>query len=95
MLPKVATQILHHTSRAAVAAQNQTSHTLWNVFQIHSSSGPSTSGTSPCRPGSGPSYHWAGSEAGPGGTRPNAGSRFQTGYIVNIPRHRNRRCELV
>ncbi|KAI0352539.1 hypothetical protein OH77DRAFT_1409036 [Trametes cingulata] len=45
MLPKVANHLFHHTSRAVVAVQNQTGHTLRNVLQLQSSSGPTTAVT--------------------------------------------------
>lgn len=83
MLPKVATTILHHTSRAAAAVQNQT-HTLRNVLQLQSSSGPSAS-TGTLGPWNGPgssSSNWGSNGPGPGGAKYNAGSRFHNGYTV-------------
>ncbi|KAJ7442553.1 hypothetical protein B0H11DRAFT_1749070 [Mycena galericulata] len=78
MLPKVATQILHSTSRAAVAVQNQ-SHTIRTVFHSSSSPGPTTLG-----PWNAPSSNGSGSGSssngpGPGGQK-YTGSRFHTGY---------------
>jgi pentatricopeptide repeat protein len=67
MLPKVATHILHSTTRAAAAVQNQT-HAIRNVLQLQSS-GPSS--------GSGSSW---GNGPGPGGAKYNTGSRFHAGY---------------
>jgi pentatricopeptide repeat protein len=82
MLPKVATHILHTTSRAAASIQHQ-SHTIRNVFQLQSSSGPS-SGTGNLAPWSGPSSsNWGNNGPGTGGAKYNAGSRFQNGYTVS------------
>ncbi|KAF9028983.1 hypothetical protein BDZ89DRAFT_1133255 [Hymenopellis radicata] len=60
MLPKVATTILHSSSRAASAVQNQSS-TIRNVLQFQSNSGPNSN-----RGGNGPSS---------GGYKYNAGSK--------------------
>ncbi|KAF8628994.1 hypothetical protein AX15_003603 [Amanita polypyramis BW_CC] len=84
MLPKVATHILHTTSRAAAAVHNQTS-TFRNVLQLQTSSGPSTAtGTANIGPwngnGSG-SSSWGNSHgAGTGSAKQNAGSRFYSGF---------------
>ncbi|KAJ6530432.1 hypothetical protein DFH09DRAFT_1184348 [Mycena vulgaris] len=78
MLPKVATHILHSTSRAAAAVQNQT-HTIRNV--LHSSSSPSSS-PSGLGTWNGPSSSSSGGSSngpGPGGQK-YTGSRFHTGY---------------
>ncbi|CAK5262833.1 unnamed protein product [Mycena citricolor] len=73
MLPKVATQLLHSTSRAAVAAQNQSHHTLRNVLHSSSSSSPAGARAGPSSSG--------GSSNGPGpGGQKYTGSRFQSGY---------------
>ncbi|KAK0455751.1 uncharacterized protein EV420DRAFT_1644531 [Desarmillaria tabescens] len=64
MLPKVATTLLHSGSRAATAVQNQ-SHTIRNVLQLQSNSGPNSN-----RGGNGPSS---------GGSRYNTGSRSYHG----------------
>ncbi|KAL0949848.1 hypothetical protein HGRIS_009881 [Hohenbuehelia grisea] len=77
MLPKVATQILHQTTRAAAAVQSQTSHTIRNVLQSNT--------TSNLGPWNGPgssSSNWGGSSygPGPGGAKYNAGNRFNHGY---------------
>ena len=71
MLPNVATHILHSTTRAAAAVQNQT-HAIRNVLQLQSS-GPSS--------GSGSSW---GNGPGPGGAKYNTGSRFHAGYNVSL-----------
>ncbi|KAJ7749278.1 hypothetical protein DFH07DRAFT_942104 [Mycena maculata] len=77
MLPKVATHILHSTSRAAAAVQNQT-HTIRNV--LHSSSSPAPTSLGPWN---GPSSSSSGGSSsngpGPGGQK-FTGSRFHTGY---------------
>ncbi|KAJ6538921.1 hypothetical protein B0H10DRAFT_2245479 [Mycena sp. CBHHK59/15] len=78
MLPKVATHILHSTSRAAAAVHNQ-SHTIRNVLQLQSSSSPSA-GTSSLGPWNGPSSSSSGNNGpGPGGQK-YTGSRFNNGY---------------
>lgn len=85
MLPKLATHILHHTSRAAAAVQNQTGHTIRNVLQLQSSSAPSNS-TGTLGGWNGPgssSSSWGNTGAGPGGAKYNAGSRFHNGYTVS------------
>lgn len=81
MLPKVATQILHSTTRAAASIQHQT-NTIRNVLQLQSSPGPS-SGSGNLAPWNSPgSSHWGNNGPGPGGPKYNAGSRFQHGYSV-------------
>lgn len=84
MLPKVATHILHHTSRAVTAVQNQTGYTIRNVLQLQTQSS-----TSPATTGSGlggyGSSSWGSAGAGPGGSKYHAGSRFYTGYSVSPP----------
>ncbi|KAJ7637034.1 hypothetical protein FB45DRAFT_1001907 [Roridomyces roridus] len=71
MLPKVATHLLHTTSRAVVAVQNQTHTTIRNVL----SPGPSTS----LGPWGGSSN--SGSNNGPSsGGQKYTGSRFYSGY---------------
>lgn len=82
MIPKVATQILHTTSRAAAAVHNQTS-TLRNVFQLQTSSGTSTAaGTGPWN-GNGSSSRGNSHGPGPGGSKQNTGSRFYAGFTVS------------
>ncbi|KAF8322433.1 hypothetical protein F5887DRAFT_340387 [Amanita rubescens] len=79
MIPKVATHILHTTSRAAAAVHNQTS-TLRNVFQLQTSSGTSTAaGTGPWN-GNGSSSRGNSHGPGPGGQKQNTGSRFYAGF---------------
>ncbi|KIK21939.1 hypothetical protein PISMIDRAFT_680896 [Pisolithus microcarpus 441] len=77
MLPKVTSHLFLHTSRAVALVQNQ-SGTLRNVLQ-HQSSGSTTS-TAPWTTGPGSSWGGAGTGAGPGGAKFNAGSKFYTGY---------------
>lgn len=79
MLPKVATHILHQTSRAVTAVQNQTG-TIRNVLQLQTQS--STPATTGGWSGAG-SSSWGSSGAGPGGAKYNAGSRFYSGYTVS------------
>ncbi|KAJ7235973.1 hypothetical protein C8J57DRAFT_1377200 [Mycena rebaudengoi] len=81
MLPKVATHILHSTSRGAAAAVHNQSHTIRNVLQLQSSSSPSA-GTS-LGPWNGQGSSGSGSNNGPGpGGQKYTGSRFHTGYTA-------------
>lgn len=83
MLPKVATHILHQTSRAVTAAHTQTGQTLRNVIQLQTQSGtPATASTS--LGGWNGASSWGSGGAGPGGAKFNAGSRFYNGYTVNF-----------
>ncbi|PSR72868.1 hypothetical protein PHLCEN_2v11235 [Hermanssonia centrifuga] len=81
MLPKVANQILHHTSRAVAAVQNQTGHTIRNVLQLQSSSGPSSAaGNLSVRTGPSSSSSGRGSNGtGAGGAKYHSSSRFHSG----------------
>ncbi|KAH9853323.1 hypothetical protein C2E23DRAFT_884921 [Lenzites betulinus] len=72
MLPKVANQLFHHTSRAVVTIQNQTGHTLRNVLQFQSS-GPSTAVT-----GWGSSVSGGSGHSGPGPSKFHTSSRLHT-----------------
>ncbi|KAG6836915.1 hypothetical protein H0H93_001281 [Arthromyces matolae] len=75
MLPKVATHILHSTTRAVTSIQHQ-SYTIRNVLQSQSSSSSSNSGLAPWN-NSG-SSHW-GNNNGPGtgsSAKYGAGSRY-------------------
>lgn len=84
MLPKVATHILHHTSRAVTAVQNQTGYTIRNVLQLQSqSSTPATTANGLGVWNGAGSSSWGSSGAGPGGAKFNAGSRFYNGYTVS------------
>ncbi|KAJ7166477.1 hypothetical protein C8R43DRAFT_917900 [Mycena crocata] len=75
MLPKVATHILHSTSRAAAAVHNQ-SHTIRNVF--HSSPSNGTLG-----PWNGPRDSGGSGSNGPSpGGQKYTGSRFHNGYAT-------------
>ncbi|KII96119.1 hypothetical protein PLICRDRAFT_35049 [Plicaturopsis crispa FD-325 SS-3] len=78
MLPKVATHILHQTTRAAAAVQSQT-HAIRNVLQLQSSGPSSSSGTIGGWNGAG-SSSWGSNGTGPGGAKYNAGSRYYAGY---------------
>ncbi len=84
MLPKVANQILHHTSRAVAAVQNQTGHTIRNVLQLQSSSGPSSAaGNLSVRTGPSSSSSGRGSNGtGAGGAKYHSSSRFHSGNTV-------------
>ncbi|KAI9059001.1 hypothetical protein FKP32DRAFT_1580614 [Trametes sanguinea] len=73
MLPKVANHLIHHTSRAVIAVQNQTGHTLRNVLQLQSSSGPTTAVT-----GWGSSVSGGGPHSGPGPSKFHTSSRLHT-----------------
>ncbi|KAG5645763.1 hypothetical protein DXG03_005300 [Asterophora parasitica] len=70
MLPKVATHILH-TSTRAVASIQQT-YTIRNVLQFQSNSGPSSTIAPWNNTGS---SHWGNNGPGPGGAKYNTGSR--------------------
>ncbi|THH32159.1 hypothetical protein EUX98_g2008 [Antrodiella citrinella] len=75
MLPKVAGQILHHTTRAVAAAQGQAGHTIRNVLQT----GPTNLGQWN-GPGSS-SSGWNGSGPSSGGAKFNSSSsRFHSSY---------------
>lgn len=77
MLPKVAGQILHHTSRAVAVIQNQTGSTFRNVLHT----GPPT--TLGGRPGSGSNNSGWGGAAEPGGPKTHTGSRFHSSFAVS------------
>ncbi|TFK64720.1 hypothetical protein BDN72DRAFT_254116 [Pluteus cervinus] len=79
MLPKVATHLIHSTSRAATIVQNQT-HTIRNVLQFQSSSGPTTGPTNLGPWNNGTSSSKGNSGPGSGGAKHNAGSRFHPGF---------------
>ncbi|KAF7309749.1 hypothetical protein MIND_00346700 [Mycena indigotica] len=72
MLPKVATHILHSTSRAAVAVQTQSHHTFRNVLHSSPSSGPRA----------GPSSGGSGSNGPSSGGQKYTGSRYNSGYAA-------------
>lgn len=82
MLPKVATHILHHTSRAVTAVQNQTGYTIRNVLQLQTQ-GSGTPATTGNGLGGYGSSNWGSTGAGPGGAKYHAGSRFYSGYSVS------------
>ncbi|KAI0666174.1 hypothetical protein C8Q78DRAFT_1083409 [Trametes maxima] len=73
MLPKVANHLFHHTSRAVVAVQNGTSHTLRNVLQLQSTTGPTTAVT-----GWGSSVSGGSGHSGPGPSKFHTGSRLHS-----------------
>ncbi|PFH49146.1 hypothetical protein AMATHDRAFT_5181 [Amanita thiersii Skay4041] len=81
MLPKVATHILHTTTRAAAAVHNPTS-TIRNVFQLQTAPSSSTAANSSAlTPWNGTSSSSKGNQgAGPGGAKQSAGSRFYSGF---------------
>lgn len=77
MLPKVANQLIHHTSRAVAVVQNQTGHTIRNVLHLQTST-PTTVGN---RNGPGSSSSGKGSNGtGAGGARQSGSSRFYNSY---------------
>lgn len=93
MLPKVATHILHHTSRAVTAVQNQTGYTIRNVLQLQTqSSTPATTGGGLGSWNGAGSSSWGSGGAGPGGAKYNAGSRFYSGYTVSTTLSSNLVC---
>lgn len=77
MIPKVATHILHHTSRAAAAVQNQT---IRNVLQIQTTGQSQSTPSSRHGPGS---SHWS-NNGGHGGSKFNPNNRFYAGYSVRV-----------
>ena len=92
MIPKLASNLLHfNVQRVAAAVQTQTTQTLRNVLQFQpqaqaQSVAPSTSATAT-------SLGWnsangaAGTGAGPGGAKFNAGGRFYNAFQVSpLPR---------
>ncbi|CAL1701965.1 unnamed protein product [Somion occarium] len=76
MLPKVASQILHHTSRAVAVIQNQTGSTIRTVLHTSGQSSSNLGG----RSGSGSSNSGWGGTAEPGGPKTHSGSRFHPGF---------------
>ncbi|KAF5388146.1 hypothetical protein D9615_000011 [Tricholomella constricta] len=79
MLPKVATHILHTTTRAAASIQHQT-YTIRNVLQFQSSPGPSST-TGHLAPWNNTgSSHWGNNGPGPGGAKYHTGSRYHNAY---------------
>jgi len=82
MLPKIATHLFQHTSRVAAAVQNQTSQAIRNALQQVTPTGSTAGGTGLTPYGSvGAGSGWGGgSNAGPGGAKFNAGSRYYSGY---------------
>ncbi|KZT13192.1 uncharacterized protein LAESUDRAFT_719521 [Laetiporus sulphureus 93-53] len=82
MLPKVANSLLHHTSRAVAAAQNQTGHTIRNVLQLQSSTNSPTAGGNlgGWNGASSSNSGWNSHGTGSGGAKYHAGSRPYTGY---------------
>ncbi|THH16919.1 hypothetical protein EW146_g3796 [Bondarzewia mesenterica] len=76
----VATHILHHTTRAAAAAQNQAGHTLRNVLGLQSSGSQSASTSLGTWNGAGSSSWGSGHAGAGGGAKYHTGSRFYSGY---------------
>ncbi|KAI0640523.1 hypothetical protein C8Q79DRAFT_1015056 [Trametes meyenii] len=88
MLPKVANHLFHHTSRAVVAVQNGTGHTLRNVLQLQSTTGPTTAVT-----GWGSSVSGGNGHNGPGPSKFHTSSRLhstQTGSPLSATQVRER-----
>lgn len=81
MLPKVASHLLHHTSRAVAAVQSQTGHTIRNVLQ----SGPSSAGNLGSWNGpSSSNSNWGSTGSGTGGAKFSSSSRYHSGYTVSF-----------
>lgn len=76
MLPKVATQLIHHTTRAVAAVQGS-GHAFRNAFQS-SSSGTTTTVNWPGVGASGSS--WGSAGTGAGGAKYQSSSKFYHGY---------------
>ena len=84
MLPQVANHILHHTSRAVAAAQNQAGQTLRNVLGFQTGTTPSsTTGLTPWNNNTGSSSWGSGHAGAGGGPKFHPGSRFYSGYKVS------------
>lgn len=81
MLPKVATQLIHHTTRAVAAAQGP-GHAFRNVLQS-SSSGTTTTANWSGVGASGSS--WGSAGTGAGGAKYQSSSKFYHGYQVCFP----------
>ena len=80
MLPKVATQLLHHTTRAVAAVQGS-GHAFRNVLQS-SSSGTTTTASWSGVGASGSS--WGSAGTGAGGAKYQSSSKFYHGYQVGF-----------
>ena len=80
MLPKVATQLIHHTTRAVAAVQGS-GHAFRNVLQS-SSTGTTTTATWPGVGASGSS--WGNAGTGAGGAKYQSSSKFYHGYQVGF-----------
>jgi hypothetical protein len=78
MLPKVATQLIHHTTRVVAAAQGS-GHAFRNALQT-SSSGTTTTANWPGVGTSGSS--WGNAGTGAGGAKYQSSSKFYHGYQV-------------
>ena len=81
MLPKVATQLIHHTTRAVAAVQGS-GNAFRNILQS-SSSGTTSTATWPGVGTSGSS--WGGAGTGAGGAKYQSSSKFYHGYQVGFP----------
>jgi len=78
MLPKVATQLIHHTTRAVAAVQGSGS-AFRNILQSPSSGTTSTT----TWPGVGASgFSWGSAGTGAGGAKYQSSSNFYHGYQV-------------
>lgn len=80
MLPKVATQLIHHTTRVVAAAQGS-GHAFRNALQT-SSSGTTTTANWPGVGTSGSS--WGNAGTGAGGAKYQSSSKFYHGYQVGL-----------
>lgn len=76
MLPKFASHLLHHTSRAAATAQN---YAFRNVLGLQN---PSTTPGGLTNWSNTGSSSWGGYGTGAGGAKYNTGNRFYSGYSV-------------
>ncbi|TFY83258.1 hypothetical protein EWM64_g753 [Hericium alpestre] len=79
MLPQVANHIIHHTARAAAAAQSQAGQTLRNVLGLQSS-GTQSASTGLNGWNATGSSSWGSGHTGAGGAKYHTGSRFYSGY---------------
>ncbi|TFY63357.1 hypothetical protein EVG20_g6353 [Dentipellis fragilis] len=78
LYPTSPNHLLHHTARAAAAAQTQAGQTLRNVLGLQSSGSQSANGLTSWNAAG--SSSWGSGHAGAGGAKYHTGSRFYSGY---------------
>jgi len=90
MIPKLASNLLHfNVQRVAAAVQTQTTQTLRNVLQFQPQAQAQAQSVAPSSTTTSTSLGWnaangaAGTGAGPGGAKFNAGSGFYNAFQVS------------